>query len=118
MVEIREIVGVKDLEAFYSDTPEALHIVLYEESKDHEPNCVGEIFENLSESHLMGAMLSRVNMENEENIPLKEYSRIFLLPFIEMVKDNKSYYRHLGHMPEFQFYDIIEGINDGTILAD
>ena len=46
MVEIREIVGVDELNSFLNDTPEVIHVVLFDNDREHAPNCVMENLEN------------------------------------------------------------------------
>ncbi len=113
MVEIRQIVGVEQLRSFYNESPEKVHIVLYDNDKDHAPNCIAENLENLSESKIYGALIAVADMNNPENEPLKDEREFYFFPSIEFVKDGKSYARILGHMSEYDFYEVLEDIEDG-----
>lgn len=116
MIEIREIIGVEGLHAFYNDTPEVLHIVLYDEDTEHSENCIYENLENLSESKLNGALVAVADMTKPENEPLKDEREFYSFPSVEYTKDNKSYFRHLGHMSEYEFYEAIEDVEDGYYI--
>lgn len=113
MIEIRQIVGVDELNSFLNDTPEVIHVILFDNDKEHAPNCIMENLENLSESKINGALIAVADMNNPENEPLKEAREFFIFPSIEFLKNGKSYARILGHMSEYDFYEVIEDIEDG-----
>lgn len=112
MVEIREIVGVDELNSFLEDTPEVIHVVLFDNDKEHAPNCIMENLENLSKDKVGDAMFALADMNKVENEPLKDAREFYLFPSIEFFKDKKSYCRILGHMSEYDFYEIFDGFED------
>ena len=116
MVEIREIVGVEDLHNFLNDTPEEIHIVLFDNDQEHAPNCIMENLENLSREKIGNTLVAVADMNKPENEPLKNERDFYLFPSVEFLKDNKSYVRHLGHLNEFGFYEIIDGINENYYI--
>lgn len=112
MIEIREIVGVDELNSFLDDTPEIIHVVLFDNDKEHAPNCIMENLENLSKDKVGDAMFALADMNKVENEPLKDAREFYLFPSIEFFKDKKSYCRILGHMSEYDFYEIFDGFDD------
>lgn len=116
MVEIREIVGVDDLYNFLNDTPEEIHVVLFDNDQEHVPNCIMENLENLSREKIGNTLVAVADMNKPENEPLKNERDFYLFPSVEFLKDNKSYVRHLGHLNEFGFYEIIDGINENYYI--
>ena len=116
MIEIREIIGVESLHEVYNDIPEALHIVLYDEDTVQSENCIYKNLEKLSESKLNGALVAVADMTKPENEPLKDERDFHLFPSVEYTKDNKSYFRSLGHMSENEFYKAIEDVESGYYI--
>ena len=116
MVEIREIIGVEDLHNFLNDTPEEIHIVLFDNDQEHAPNCIMENLENLSREKIGNTLVAVAEMNKPENEPLKNERDFYLFPSVEFLKDNKSNVRHLGHLNEFGFYEIIDGINENYYI--
>ena len=116
MVEIKQIVGVEDLHNFLNDTPEEIHVVLFDIDQEHGPNCIMENLENLSREKIGNTLVAVADMNKPENEPLKNERDFYLFPSVEFLKDNKSYVRHLGHLNEFGFYEIIDGINENYYI--
>lgn len=116
MVEIREIVGVDELNSFLDDTPEVIHVVLFDNDTEHAPNCIMENLENLSREKIGNTLVAVADMNKPENELLKNERNFYLFPSVEFLKDNKSYVRHLGHLNEFGFYEIIDGINENYYI--
>ena len=116
MVEIKEIVGVDDLYNFLNDTPEEIHVVLFDNDQEHAPNCIMENLENLSTEKVGNALFAIADMNKTENEPLKTEREFYIFPSVEFFKNNKSYVRHLGHLNEFGFYEIIDEINEGYYI--
>ena len=118
MVEIREIVGVDELNSFLNDTPEVIHVVLFDNDKEHAPNCVMENLENLSKDKVGDAMFALADMNKAENEPLKDAREFYIFPSIEFFKNKKSYCRFLGHMSEYDFYEVFDGFEDNYYVPE
>ena len=87
MVEIREIIGVDELNSFLDDTPEVIHVVLFDNDTEHAPNCIMENLENLSREKIGNTLVAVADMNKPENEPLKNERNFYLFPSVEFLKD-------------------------------
>ena len=118
MVEIRQIFGLEQLHSFYNESPEKVHVVLFDDENNHEPDCIANKLENLNNSEDYDILFAIADMTNVDNEPFIQERDFYNFPSIEFTKNDKSYYRFQGNMTLDEFYDVINKIEEGYYLPE
>lgn len=118
MIEIRQIFGLEQLHSFYNESPEKVHVVLFDDENNHEPDCIANKLENLNNSEGYDILFAIADMTNVDNEPFIQERDFYNFPSIEFTKNDKSYYRFQGNMTLDDFYDVINKIEEGYYLPE
>lgn len=118
MIEIRQIFGLEQLHSFYNESPEKVHVVLFDDENNHEPDCIANKLENLNNSEGYDILFAVADMTNVDNEPFIQERDFYNFPSIEFTKNDKSYYRFQGNMTLDDFYDVINKIEEGYYLPE
>ena len=118
MVEIRQIFGLEQLHSFYIESPEKVHVVLFDDENNHEPDCIANKLETLNNSEDYDVLFAIADMTNVDNEPFIQERDFYNFPSIEFTKNDKSYYRFQGNMTLDDFYDVINKIEEGCYLPE
>lgn len=118
MIEIRQIFGLEQLHSFYNESPEKVHVVLFDDENNHEPDCIANKLEALNNSEdydILFAIADMTNVDNESFIQERDF---YNFPSIEFTKNDKSYYRFQGNMTLDELYDVLNKIEEGYYLPN
>lgn len=118
MIEIRQIFGLEQLHSFYNESPDKVHVVLFDDENNHEPDCIANKLEALNNSEDYDVLFAIADMTNVDNESFIQERDFYNFPSIEFTKSGKSYYRFQGNMTLDEFYDVINKIEEGYYLPD
>lgn len=108
MVTVREIKNLTDLESFYNDNADSLHIV-----KIGAPWCgpcrnLGDILHNMDENKIGNTLIADVNIEEEENEDIASKYSVRSIPVMLFVKNGEVVNKIVGAVNADAIYSKIE----------
>jgi thioredoxin 1 len=108
MIEIRKIANLKDLQSFYSESPDSLHIVKIGAKWCGPCRVLSETLHNLDPDKIGNTLISDVDIDEEDNEEIAIEYNIRNIPVTLYVKNGEVLDKYVGATPANEIYKHIE----------